>query len=300
MSYAEEREQNIARNRALLSELGIAPLRPRCEPKENSKKKKAAAKKRKSPSPESDVEEPPKKAPRIPDDNGVSGSTRRSSRLAGRTVDYKQEQDRGVPEPITIKRSKKLKVGQVKSKRTYDPHMYGHIPDVEVGTWWATREDCSNASVHGPWVSGIAPGPDGAYSIALSGGYDDDVDEGYAFTFTGSGGRDLRGTKTAPKNLRTAPQSSDQSFEDRNNAALQRSVDTRKPVRVIRGFKGRDKSKYAPSEGYRYDGLYLVKKAWIEKGLNKGGFLVCKFAFVRLPGQADIPVNDGEDDEADE
>lgn len=31
-----------------------------------------------------------------------------------------------------------------------------------------------------PWVGGIAPGPDGAYSIALSGGYDDDVDEGYA------------------------------------------------------------------------------------------------------------------------
>jgi len=30
-----------------------------------------------------------------------------------------------------------------------------------------------------PWVSGIAPGPKGAYSIALSGGYDDDVDEGY-------------------------------------------------------------------------------------------------------------------------
>lgn len=33
---------------------------------------------------------------------------------------------------------------------------------------------------YSPWVSGIAPGPDGAYSIALSGGYDDDVDEGYA------------------------------------------------------------------------------------------------------------------------
>jgi E3 ubiquitin-protein ligase UHRF1 len=31
-----------------------------------------------------------------------------------------------------------------------------------------------------PWVSGIASGPNGAYSIALSGGYDDDVDEGYA------------------------------------------------------------------------------------------------------------------------
>lgn len=162
------------------------------------------------------------------------------------------------------------------------------------------KEDCSNASVHGPWVSGIAPGPDGAYSIALSGGYDDDVDDGYAFTFTGSGGRDLKGTKTAPKNLRTAPQSSDQSFEDRNNAAIQRSVETQKPVRVIRGFKGKARSKYAPSEGYRYDGLYLVKKAWIEKGLNKGGFLVCKFAFVRMPGQEAIPVNNGGDDEFDE
>jgi E3 ubiquitin-protein ligase UHRF1 len=29
-----------------------------------------------------------------------------------------------------------------------------------------------------PWVAGIAPGPKGAYSIALSGGYDDDVDMG--------------------------------------------------------------------------------------------------------------------------
>ena len=29
-----------------------------------------------------------------------------------------------------------------------------------------------------PWVAGIAPGPQGAYSIALSGGYDDDVDLG--------------------------------------------------------------------------------------------------------------------------
>ena len=76
--------------------------------------------------------------------------------------------------------------------------------------------------------------------------------------------------------LRTAPQSSDQSFEHRDNKALlvcvslrhalaecnlvclQRSVETQNPVRVIRGFKL--KSKYAPREGYRYDGLYTVEK----------------------------------------
>ena len=46
------------------------------------------------------------------------------------------------------------------------------------------------------------------------------VDLGMAFTYTGSGGRDLKGTKNAPKNLRTAPQTTDQSFDNPKNAAL--------------------------------------------------------------------------------
>jgi len=156
MSYAEERQRNIERNRELLASLDIGPLRPKYEPKESSKKK--ATKKRRPSTPGSDgCEEPPKKISRLPDDGAVSGGTRRSSRLAGRTVDYKQEQDRGVPEPITFQnKSQKLKVGKVQSQRTYDPsvfpfveasrliffffsRMYGDIPDVEVGTWWATR-----------------------------------------------------------------------------------------------------------------------------------------------------------------
>jgi E3 ubiquitin-protein ligase UHRF1 len=32
-------------------------------------------------------------------------------------------------------------------------------------------------------------------------GYDDDVDMGEGFTFTGAGGRDLKGTKANPKNV---------------------------------------------------------------------------------------------------
>jgi E3 ubiquitin-protein ligase UHRF1 len=121
MSYAKEREQNIARNKALLDDLGIDPLRPKREPKENLRKQ-VAAKKRKSPLLENDeLEEPPKKVSCIANDSNEQGGARRSSRLAGKTVDYKQEQDRGVPEPVTFKRSQKLKVGQVKSKRTYDP-----------------------------------------------------------------------------------------------------------------------------------------------------------------------------------
>lgn len=66
------------------------------------------------------------------------------------------------------------------------------------------------------------------------------------------------GTAKTPKNLRTAPQSADQTW-DGLNAALKRSVDLKKPIRVLRGFKG--KSAFAPEEGYRYDGLYIATKA---------------------------------------
>jgi len=125
------------------------------------------------------------------------------------------------------------------------------------------------------------------------------VDLGECFTFTGSGGRALRGTKANPKNLRTAPQSSDQSFENSFNKALKISSETGKPVRVIRGYKLN--SPYAPLEGYRYDGLYIVEKAWVERGLNDGGFLVCKFIFRRVPGQPSLQTQvEGEEDDADD
>jgi len=34
--------------------------------------------------------------------------------------------------------------------------------------------------IFSPWVGGISGGKKGAYSVALSGGYEDDVDLGYA------------------------------------------------------------------------------------------------------------------------
>ena len=46
------------------------------------------------------------------------------------------------------------------------------------------------------------------------------IDLGVAFTYTGCGGRDLKGTKQKPKNLRTAPQTTNQTFDWPMNAAL--------------------------------------------------------------------------------
>lgn len=172
--------------------------------------------------------------------------------------------------------------------------IFGHQVGTEVGDTWDSRMLCSQAGVHGPPVGGIhGHQTEGCWSVALSGGYEDDVDLGcvwsgsswflaliplccrYGFTYTGSGGRDLKGTKNDPKNLRSAPQSFDQEFTG-FNLSLKVSVETRNPVRVIRGFKNH--SCFAPETGYRYDGLYTVEKAWSEVG--QAGHLVCR---VRPP-----------------
>jgi E3 ubiquitin-protein ligase UHRF1 len=285
--YEKERQANILRNAALLAELGMA--KPFFEPKETIRKPKAVTKKRKP-----EVELPQESLVKVSrvDNRDVTAGTRRSQRNVDKTIDYTKAQNRGMPIPARVRSgitsSGDGPLGRESGKRIHDPKTFGSIPGIAVGTWWETREGCSIDAVHAPWVAGISGSKRGAYSVALSGGYDDDVDLGSGFTYTGSGGRDLKGTKTAPKNLRTAPQSSDQSFENDFNMALKKSSETKKPVRVIRGYKL--KSAFAPSEGYRYDGLYRVEKAWMEKGLNPKGYMVCKFAFVRIAGQPAIPV----------
>lgn len=175
--------------------------------------------------------------------------------------------------------------------RIHNPKTFGHIFGIPIGTHWSKRMDCSTDAVHAPTVAGIS-GNDtaGCWSICLSGGYEDDVDLGDTFTYTGSGGRDLKGTVNNPKNLRTAPQSSDQRW-DGKNASLKRSVETGRPVRVVRGYKG--ENRYSPREGYVYSGLYRVERAWMERGAS--GFMVCRFEFRRLPGQAPLSTFDEEE-----
>ena len=52
-----------------------------------------------------------------------------------------------------------------------------------------------------------------------------------------------------------------------------------KPVRVCRAWKLKKHSKYAPEEGFRYDGIYKVKRYWQDKG--ESGFKVWKYEFIR-------------------
>ncbi|CAL1538353.1 unnamed protein product [Lymnaea stagnalis] len=181
-------------------------------------------------------------------------------------------------------------VGRSKMCTIVSSNHYGPIPGVEVGTLWKFRVQVSEAGVHRPHVAGIhGREEDGAYSIVLSGGYEDDADDGDEFYYTGSGGRDLSGNK------RTAEQSCDQTLTRMNKALAKNCnapIDNKKgaeakdwkggkPVRVVRNCKGRKHSKYAPEEGNRYDGIYkvIIVKYWPEKG--KSGFLVWRYLLRR-------------------
>ncbi|KAI0730110.1 PUA-like domain-containing protein [Fomitopsis betulina] len=175
----------------------------------------------------------------------------------------------------------------VAAKRTLAQHdTFGHIIGVPVGAFWASRRECSEARVHAPVTAGISGTKErGAYSIVVSGvlGYEDDVDEGDRIIYTGSGGR-AKGDQS-----RTGPQTKDQSFADPRNAALLESCETGNPVRVVRGAELR--SEYAPPGGdckYRYDGLYTVTNAWLERG--RAGYNICRFELQRLPNQPPIPI----------
>lgn len=178
-------------------------------------------------------------------------------------------------------------VGRQRVCNVVPPNHFGPIPGVEVGTLWKFRVQVSEAGVHRPHVAGIhGRDGEGAYSIVLSGGYEDDKDNGDEFYYTGSGGRDLSGNK------RTAEQSCDQKLTRMNRALAKNcnepinekgaeAKDWRggKPLRVVRNCKGRKHSDYAPEEGNRYDGIYKVVKYWPEKG--KSGFLVWRYLMRR-------------------
>ncbi|GFY60864.1 e3 ubiquitin-protein ligase UHRF1 [Trichonephila inaurata madagascariensis] len=206
--------------------------------------------------------------------------SRRSKRLLGQEPKKFFQEEIEEEEDIHETKPTKLPIEKIKRE-----NVFGAIPGVAVGTEFATRIEASHAGIHRPTVAGIHGNPAlGCYSLALSGGYEDDVDLGDSFIYTGEGGRDLKGTKTNPKNLRTAPQSKDQILE-RGNLALSKNVENNLPVRVLRGYKL--KSKFAPLEGYRYDGLYNVVDYYLTQGLS--GFQVYKFRMERIKDQEPAP-----------
>lgn len=144
--------------------------------------------------------------------------------------------------------------------------LYGHLPGVLVGSTFPTRAALAATRVHPPLRGGISGGLDGADSIVVSGGYEDDQDLGDEIIYTGQGGNDPN----------TGRQVADQNWT-RGNAGLVRSRLEGRPVRVVRGAHAGNP--FAPGFGYRYDGLYYVEDSWEEVG--RSGFKICRFRLIR-------------------
>ena len=139
--------------------------------------------------------------------------------------------------------------------------IFGNIENIEVGQIFENREVLSKARIHGPTMAGIwGRESEGACSIVLSGGYEDDIDELDYIFYTGQGGQDIPGGK----------QVADQEFV-RGNKALMLSCKYSLPIRVTRGHQ----IKNGPTKGYRYDGLYYVNK--FERVKGKSGYYICRF-----------------------
>ena len=139
-------------------------------------------------------------------------------------------------------------------------YFFGHIDGTSVGQVFASREELSKAGIHKPLMAGIWGSQEGACSIVLSGGYEDDIDNLDHIIYTGQGGQNIPGGK----------QIADQKFT-KGNKGLKLSCDYNLPIRVTRSSR----IKNGPEKGYRYDGLYYVKS--LERVKGERGFYIFRF-----------------------
>lgn len=130
---------------------------------------------------------------------------------------------------------------------------FGEVDGVEVGALFASYADLNQAKVHTQTQAGISGSQtEGAESIVVSGGYEDDQDFGDEIIYTGQGGRDASGKQIADQTL------------TRGNLALAKNELEGLPVRVIRGaHKG---NQFAPS---LLDIVTMVYTGLIAIGLKK-------------------------------
>lgn len=153
--------------------------------------------------------------------------------------------------------------------------IFGEISGFQEGHWFSGRKEMMPSSFHRKWGSGIDGDKNlGAAAICLSGGYEDDLDEGDIIIYTGRGGQDSK----------TRRQVDNQSLDDHDNRSIFISYTNGNPVRVIRGAG--HKSTYSPIEGYTYSGLYKVTDFWQEVG--RAGFNMVKFRLEKI----EISTND--------
>lgn len=156
--------------------------------------------------------------------------------------------------------------------------------EVPIGTLYESRD--AAFPIHRMTQAGIAgTESSGCAAICLNGGYIDDFDSGFRIIYTGSSGAEtgMRLNAGQTNNLNM-----DQKWTD-GNKALRTSMKNNWPVRVLRGPKC--DAQWAPATtGYRYDGLYMIRRCWVQRGAT--GVKIIRFAMERLHDQGPLFVNE--------
>ncbi|KAK7386867.1 hypothetical protein VNO78_27210 [Psophocarpus tetragonolobus] len=160
-----------------------------------------------------------------------------------------------------------------------EKRIVGSIPGVWVGDLFLFRMELCVVGLHGQIQAGIdylpgsmsATGEPIATSVIVSGGYEDDMDDGEVIVYTGHGGQGKNSSR----------QVAHQKLEQ-GNLALERSMHYGIEVRVIRGMRY-DGSASGSGKVYVYDGVYRIVNCWFEVG--RSGFGVYKFKLCRIEGQ---------------
>ncbi|KAL5221040.1 hypothetical protein ABZP36_025753 [Zizania latifolia] len=160
----------------------------------------------------------------------------------------------------------------------------GNVRGVEVGDEFLYRVELAIVGIHRPYQGGIdATDHNGVFvaiSIVASGVYPYELSSSGELIYTGSGG------KPAGK------KDEDQKLE-RGNLALCNCIKTETPVRVIHGFKRRNReddghSRTNQFSTFTYVGLYRVVDFRRE---GQPGSRVFKYRLQRIPGQPELPLH---------
>ncbi|KAJ1394941.1 hypothetical protein SESBI_33766 [Sesbania bispinosa] len=160
-----------------------------------------------------------------------------------------------------------------------DKRIVGAIPGVCIGDVFLYRMELCVVGLHGQPQAGIdylpasmsSNGEPIATSVIVSGGYEDDLDEGDVIIYSGHGGQDKHSRQVFHQKL------------EGGNLAMERSMHYGVEVRVIRGVRC-EGTAAASGKVYVYDGLYRILECWFDVG--KSGFGVYKYKLWRIDGQA--------------
>lgn len=165
--------------------------------------------------------------------------------------------------------------------------------DLVNGQIWESRQELMRDGVHAPPQAGICGTiRRGAVSVLL-GAFDErnnlgyaDIDMGEVIEYMGTALKDEDGL--GPTNVKDLEMSIPGAWHHNGpiqptaaTRSLFKSMETERPVRVIRSFKMCDIVTNKPTKGYRYDGLYRVVRATAMKYKRQ----IWSFRMVRLPDQ---------------